>query len=448
VGRVFAAVDVGASGGRVMAGLVDDGKVRLREVHRFPNGVVAKGGHLRWDLRRLYAEILDGLSQIPEAEAIGVDTWGVDYGLLDEAGHLLADPIAYRDDRGSKAVDAVHSRVSREELYALTGIQFLAFNTIYQLVAEQESPLWSRAAGALLIPDLLAYWLTGQRGTEVTNASTTGLLDVKHRCWSTDLLDRLGIPADLLAPLEDPGTQRGRTPGGTPVITVGSHDTASAVVGIPAVVDNFAYIASGTWSLVGLELDGPVLSQEARSANFTNEVGLDGTTRFLRNTGGLWLLAECLQAWGREDVDNLMSAAGALPAGPHIDVDDPALLVPGGTPDKIAQRAGAHLQPAEIVRCILDSLAGAYAKTVWEAAHLAGRDVEVIHLVGGGARNPLLCQLTAEAAGLPVIAGPVEATALGNVVVQARSFGVLPDSLPAIRSALAVSTPLRRYQPD
>jgi len=430
-----------------MAGRVEDGSITVEEVHRFPNGVIQRDGHLRWDLRRLYGEIEAGLNRVPEADSIGIDAWGVDYGLLDEYGTLLADPISYRDSRGAQAVQGVHARVSPEELYAVTGIQFLAFNTIYQLAAEQETPLWPRAARALLIPDLIAFWLTGQQGTELTNASTTGLLDVNSRTWSTTILDRLDIRAELLAPLDSPGTERGRTSGGTPVISVGSHDTASAVAGIPAVMDNFAYVASGTWSLVGLELDRPVASEEARLANFTNEVGVDGQTRFLRNTGGFWLLDECLRAWGGGDVDQLMGAAAVLPPGPRFDVNDPGLVSPGAMPDKIAARIGGSQPPSQLVRCIVDSLADAYAATAWEAAGLAERDIEVIHLVGGGARNPLLCQLTADTAGVPVVAGPVEATALGNAVVQARAHGALPDSTAAVRSALAASTVLHRYLP-
>jgi rhamnulokinase len=450
---VFAAVDVGASGGRVMAGVVDGDRVALETVHRFPNGVVDRDGHLRWDLGRIHDEIVSGLAGVADAESIGIDTWGVDYGLLDGDGLLVADPIAYRDDRTANVIDDVHSVVPPEELYAIAGVQFLPFNTIYQLAAEQRGAAWSRAAHAVLIPDLLAYWLTGELRSELTNASTTGLLDVRSRAWSAELLARLGVPEGLLPPIEEPGTCRGATQERTPVVTVGSHDTASAVVAVPATTDRFAYIASGTWSLVGLELDRPVLTEAARLANFTNEIGVDGRTRFLRNVGGLWLLQECLRSWGREDLDALLAGAAEVPAGgPRIDVDDPAFIAPGGMPERIARAAGVGadgLTPAATVRCILDSLAAGYARTVDRATDLAGAAVDVVHVVGGGSQNDLLCQLTADACGRPVVAGPVEATALGNVLVQARSAGATSPSasLEALRAGLAASLPLRRFDP-
>ena len=442
---VFAAVDIGASGGRVMAGTVEDGLLRIDAVHRFPNGVVERDRHLRWDLDALYGEVLRGLEKVPGAVSIGIDTWAVDYGLLDGDGRLLADPIAYRDGRTDAVIDQVHATVDPAELFAVNGIQFLPFNTLYQLAAE---PLLDEAAHVVLLPDLLAYWLTGTLCTEVTNASTTGLLDVRTKQWSTELLARLSIRASLLPPLEAPGAVRGTSPDGVPVVTVGSHDTASAVVGVPATTDRFAYIASGTWSLVGLELPGPVLTEDARLANFTNELGVDGRTRFLRNVGGLWLLQECMREWHRGDLDELLLAAAVLPVGgPTVDVDDDAFIPPGGMQARIVARAGRPLDQPATVRCILDSLAAAYARTVEQAAALAVTTVEVLHVVGGGSQNQLLCQLTADATGLPVVAGPVEATAIGNIAVQARTHGVLPGSLEAIRARIAATTRLRRYEP-
>jgi rhamnulokinase len=447
--RVFAAVDIGASGGRVMAGVVDGGSVTLRPVHRFANGATEMDGHLRWPLTSLYEEVRAGLARVPEAESIGIDTWAIDYGLLDADGQLLAEPIAYRDDRTAAVIDEVHALVPAEELYGIGGLQFLPFNTIYQLAAERRGPLWDRAAHAVLLPDLLAYWLTGALGSEVTNASTTGLLDARTRQWSMTLLDRLAIPRDLLPAIQQPGEARGTTRDGTVVTSVGSHDTASAVVGVPATTERFAYIACGTWSLVGLELPAPVLGEQARLANFTNELGVDSHTRFLRNVGGLWLLQECLRAWRRDDLDALLAAASRLPVGgPTIDVDDPGFIPPGRMPERISAAAGRDLDPATTVRCILDSLAVAFARTVEDAGALAGTTVEVIHLVGGGSQNGLLCQLTADAAGTPVLAGPVEATALGNVIVQARAHGALPHSLADIRERMAESMILRRFDPS
>jgi rhamnulokinase len=447
--RVFAAVDLGASGGRVMAGTVNGDHVDVHAVRRFPNGVAEIAGHLRWNLTALHHEVLAGLALIPEAESIGIDTWGVDYGLLDADRSLLAEPAAYRDDRTTKVIDDVHAVVAADELYAINGLQFLPFNTIYQLVAEQRGPLWERAAHAVLLPDLIAYWLTGQLGAELTNASTTGLLDARTRRWSTEILDRLRIPHDLLSSIEPPGEIRGTTTAGTAVTTVGSHDTASAVVAVPATCERFAYVASGTWSLVGLELAAPVVTEAARLANFTNEIGVDGRTRFLRNVGGLWLLQECLRTWQRDDLDDLLDAASRLPTrGPCIDLDGPAWIPPGQMPERIATAADRPtMTPVETTRCILDSLARVYARTINRAAELAATTVDVIHVVGGGSQNALLCQLTADAAGLPVVAGPVEATALGNVVVQARAHGAAPASLEAIRAGIAASTALRRYEP-
>ncbi len=446
---VFAAVDVGASSGRVMAGVLDGQAIRLETVHRFPNGVVEREGHLRWDLSRIAEEMKVGLSRIPSATSVGIDTWGVDYGLLDADGRLLAQPVAYRDDRTNKVIEDVHAVVSPDALFRINGLQHLPFNTIYQLAAEQQSPLWDRAAHAMLIPDLLAYWLTGERRTELTNASTTGLLDIGRLDWSRDLLDRVGIPAALLPPIQAPGELRGTTSAGTPVVAVGSHDTASAVAGVPATSDNFAYIACGTWALVGLELAAPVLTEAARAANFTNEVGLDQRIRFLRNIGGLWLLQECLREWQRNDLDALLAQAATLPpGGPRIDPEDPALIPPGRMPDRIAAAAGERfMNAATTVRCVVDSLAAAFASTVHQAGELARHEVDVIHVVGGGSQNQLLCQLIADAAGLPVLAGPVEATALGNVVVQAQTAGALPLSLEAVRLQLAADNAARRFDP-
>jgi rhamnulokinase len=346
-------------------------------------------------------------------------------------------------------IDAVHAVVPPDELYAINGLQFLPFNTIYQLAAERESALWPDVAHAVLVPDLVAHRLTGELRTELTNASTTGLLDARSQRWSTELFQRLDLPPALMPPLQSPGEVRGQTASGTPVVAIGSHDTASAVVGVPATTDRFAYIASGTWSLVGLELPGPVLTEAARSANFTNEIGVDGRTRFLRNVGGLWLLQESMREWQRDDLEDLVAAAGGLAAGgPQIDVDDPAFIPPGRMPHRIAAAAGRpDMTPVETTRCILDSLATGYARTVDRAIALAGRDVDVIHVVGGGSQNAVLCQLTADAAGVPVLAGPVEATALGNVLVQARATGAMPASLEAMRSTIAASFALRRYEP-
>jgi rhamnulokinase len=383
---------------------------------------------------------------------VGIDGWGVDYGMLDHDGILLAEPVAYRDGRTAEAVKNVHRLIPPNELYHITGVQFLPFNTIYQIAAEQTGPLWHRAARAVLVPDLVTYWLTGELATEVTNASTTGLLNVDDTEWSAEIFTRLGIPTDLFPPIALPGTPRGTTDSGLPVVTVGSHDTASAVVGVPANTPHFAFISSGTWSLVGLELEEPVLTEEARRANFSNELGVDGRIRFLRNVGGLWLLEECFRDWAGEGRSALLQEAARLArGGPLINPDDPSFLAPGGMPTRIAEAAqgrGTPMDPPAIVRCILDSLAMAYARTLGQASALANREIDVVHIVGGGSQNRLLCQLTADAAELPVLAGPSEATALGNLLVQARSRGVGPTSLEAMRACIGASTELKEYRPE
>lgn len=469
--RVVAAIDIGASGGRVMAGIIDDGRVTLEPVHRFPNGVAEAEGHLRWNITAIFEHVLEGLALLagryPEVESIGIDTWAVDYGLLDRNGKLMAEPIAYRDPRNIDAARRVHARDPHAELFAINGLQFLPFNTIYQLAAEEKGQLWKDARHVALIPDLIAYWLTGELRTEYTNATTTGLVDVSTGRWSLHLIDRLRIRPSMLPPIEQPGSTRGtlmpaiakRTGLSDTVVvtTVGSHDTASAVVGVPAEGPNFAYIASGTWSLVGVELPDPVITPEALAANFTNEGGVDDRTRFLRNVGGLWLLQECLRTWEAEGhqpvLDELLAAASAIDAPPLvIDVDDPTFLSPDEMPTRIASavRATGREAPAthaETVRCILDSLAFAYARTIRTATELSGLLVEVVHIVGGGSLNTLLCQLTADAVGLPVVAGPVEATALGNVLVQARAIGATTGSLHDLRRLVAESTELTRYEP-
>ena len=470
-GGVHVAVDLGASSGRVVVGRVGPSRLDLQEVHRFPNEPVRLPDGLHWDVLRLYREILHGLRAAAGGAdrivSVGVDGWGVDYGLLDETGALLGNPYHYRDSRTDRAADKVHAELPFEDLYAITGLQFLPFTTVYQLAAAAGTPQLEAARTLLLLPDLLSYWLTGAVGAEQTNASTTGLLDVRTGQWSAEVPRAVGIGPELLPPRRQPGQALGPVraavaeetglPPSTVVTAVGSHDTASAVVGVPADGERFAYVSCGTWSLVGVELDRPVLTEESRQANFTNEGGVDGRIRYLRNVMGLWLLQEALRVWERAglpaDLPTLLAAAADLPAGgPVIDPDDPAFLPPGDMPARIQAACRQAGQPvptgqAELVRCILDSLAAAYARTVGDAARLSGREVEVVHLVGGGARNQLLCQLAADACGLPVLAGPVEATALGNVLVQARAHGSIQGGLQDLRALLRATQKLRRYQP-
>jgi rhamnulokinase len=469
--KTFAAVDLGASSGRVMVARVGPETLELQEAHRFPNRPVRTGGTLHWDVLGLYAGVLDGLRaagrETGGLDGVGIDSWAVDYGLLDADGALLGNPVHYRDTRHASAVAAVHAVVPPAELYRVTGLQHLPFNTVFQLAARRGTTQLSVARQLLLVPDLLAHWLTGAIGAEVTNASTTGLLDATTREWSWDLVDRLGLPRRILPPLTQPGGRLGELrpdvlaetglTGPVPVTAVGSHDTASAVVGVPATSDRFAYISCGTWSLVGVELEKPVLTEESRTAGFTNELGVDGTVRYLRNVMGLWLLQESLRTWAAAglpaDLTDLLAAAARVPAFTAVvDPDDDRFLPPGDMPARIAEACTRTGQTppqsqAETVRCILDSLALAYRRTVRTATDLSGRDVEVVHLVGGGARNTLLCQLTADACGVPVVAGPVEAAALGNALVQARAGGVISGGLPELRALLRATSQMRTYAP-
>jgi len=452
--NTFAAVDLGASSGRVMVGRVGPGSLELAQAHRFANEPVRVGGTLHWDILGLYRGILEGLRLAGPVDAIGIDAWAVDYGLLDETGALLGNPVHYRDSRTDGVPGRVAAALGEDKLYALTGLQRQPFNTIYQLIAAAGTPQLAAAERLLLIPDLIAYWLTGELGAEFTNASTTQLLDLRSGEWAGELMASLGIRPGLFPRLRRPGTVIGPVLSavgvGTPdVIAVGSHDTASAVVGVPAAGPDFAYISCGTWSLVGVELAAPVLSEASRLANFTNEGGVDGTVRYLRNVMGLWPLQECLREWGSPDLPALLREAAALPAfRAVVDLDDPVFLPPGDMVGRLTAASGrAFTGPAEIVRCIVDSLALAHRRAVRQAQELSGRHVDAVHIVGGGARNELLCQLTADACGLPVLAGPVEATALGNVLVQARATGAVGGDLSALRALLRQTQQIVRYEP-
>lgn len=460
--KAYAAVDLGASSGRVMVGRVSPDSLELTEVHRFANRPVRVPEGLRWDVLGLYAGVLEGLRAAGAVDSVGIDSWAVDYGLLDADGELLGNPVHYRDRRTDGIAEQVWATVPADELYAVTGLQYAPFNTLYQLAAARGSAQLAQAERLLLIPDLLTYWLTGEQGTELTNASTTQLIDPRTRDWAHGVAEKLGIDLGLFAPLRLPGDPAGTLrpgvveetglTGPVPVTAVGSHDTASAVAAVPAAGERFAYICTGTWSLAGLELDAPVLTEESRTANFTNELGLDGTVRYLRNIMGLWLLQECVRAWGEPDLGTLLLEAAKVPAlRSVVDAGDTAFLAPGRMPERIAEACRASGQPvpdtpAEVTRCILDSLALAHRRAVEDAQRLAGRQVDVVHIVGGGTRNALLCQLTADACGLPVVAGPTEAAALGNALVQSRAHGQVGD-LAGMRQLLTRTQLLTRYEP-
>jgi rhamnulokinase len=459
---MFTAVDLGASQGRVIVGGVS-GRLRLTEVHRFPNIPVRLPDGLHWDILALYREILDGLraAMAHQPVSLGLDSWAVDYGLLDADGLLLGNPYHYRDSRTTHAIRAVHQRVPADELYRINGLQQMPINTIYQLAAAKPTAQFRQARTLLMVPDLLTYWLTGEIGGEGTIASSTGLFDARTHDWSRNLAQRMDISSTLFPELREPGTPIGVTRpetgvGGIPVATVASHDTASAVSAVPARGESFAYISCGTWSLAGIELDAPVLTDAARKAMFTNELGIDRTVRFLHNIMGLWLLQECVRCWEhageRINAPRLVEQAAKQPAfAALVNPDDPAFLAPEDMPAAVAEFCVRTDQrppstPAATARCILESLALAHRSTLRAACALSGRDIDVVHIVGGGSRNELLCQLTADACGLPVIAGPAEATAIGNILAQARADGQVADRA-AGRSLVADALEMRRYQP-
>ncbi|MFF2277806.1 rhamnulokinase family protein [Agromyces sp. NPDC058126] len=467
-----AAVDLGATSGRVVVGRVDQsaGRLELEQLARFPNGAVRLASGLHWDFTGMYRDLSQGLAEAfrrePGIASIGVDAWAVDYGLLRD-GRLLGEPFHYRDERTARAVDGVHAVVPFEELYRRNGLQFLPFNTLYQLAAEQASGCLGLADTLLLIPDLVAFQLTGARVAERTNASTTGLVGLADGDWDAELLARLGLGASLLPPLVSPGETVGRlradiaaelgAPGDTPVVAVGSHDTASAIVAVPMDAGSAAYISCGTWGLVGVELERPVTSDAARAANFTNEGGVDGRVRFLHNVMGLWLLSESVRWWERDGTQvvlgELLDAAAAVEFPVAVfDANDPRFMAPGDLPGRIAEWCAEHgvaapQSRAEFARSIIESLAQAFADAVRAASTLSGVDVSTIHVVGGGALNALLCRRTADRAGLPVLAGPVEATAIGNVLVQARAQGFASGDLESLRALVARCFAPVRYEP-
>jgi rhamnulokinase len=469
---MMAAVDIGAQSGRVVVGRLDGGRLAIEEVHRFPNVPVTAAGRLHWDVLDLYAQVLDGVAAAGrvagELDSVGIDTWGVDFGLLDGDGTLLGNPVHHRDRRTEGVMERVFARVPARELYERTGIQLLPINTIFQLaaVAEGGGRALAAAERLLLVPDLLHYWLSGVALCERTNASTTQCLDARTGAWATDVLERLAIPPAPFRELAEPCTVLGRLRDDvaertglrdTRVAVPGTHDTASAVAAVPFRDPRAAYISAGTWSLVGVELAEPLISDDAFAANLTNEAGVGGTTRLLRNVDGLWLLHECRNAWAAEGrawtFEELSSAAEAAPPlRSFIEPNDPRFLAPGDLPGRIRAFCTETGQPepgsvGEVTRCILESLALKHAQTVRLLGAVTGSRAPEIHIVGGGALNRPLCRWTAEAAGLPVLVGPVEATAVGNLVAQAIALGEL-GSLEEAREVVRASFAPTAYEPS
>jgi rhamnulokinase len=429
-------------------------------VHRFVNRPVALPEGLHWDVLALFADLSAGIAAAVSGSAappdgVGIDAWGNDFALLDRDGRLVGNPWHYRDRRTRASTALVAARVGAGAIYRATGTPLLPITTASQLVAMEGSPHLDAAQRLVMLPDLFGYWLTGHLATEETLASTSQLLDVTTRTWAVDVIDKLGIPRRLFdSDVVTAGTRVGSLLDHprVPLWTVAGHDTASAVAAVPATTPTFGYISSGTWSLVGLELTAPVLTDDAMVAGFSNEVGVDGTIRFLRNGTGLWLLQRCRAAWRSPAYGELVAAAATAPGFRSlVDPDDPGFVAPADMPAQIVAICRATGQPvpgdrAAVVRCVLDSLACKHRWTLERAEEIAGRRADVVHIVGGGAANPLLCQLTADLTGRLVLAGPVEAAAVGNLLVQAWAAGEL-DSLAAVRAVVARSLPPRRFEP-
>ncbi len=468
--RRIVACDLGAESGRVAVGSFDGDRLAVEDVHRFPNVPVTLGGTLHWDFLRLFGEVLAGLRKAGAShpvDAVGTDTWGVDFGLVDERGRLLANPVHYRDTRTDGIMDAAFARMPRPDIYLRTGIQFMPINTLYQLLsmARAGDPLLEGADRLLMMPDLFAHFLCGSTVSEYTDASTSQCVDAMGRDWDRALVERMGIPTRILPEIVAPGTVLGPLQRDVAadtglsrarVVATASHDTASAVVGAPLEGPRTAYLSSGTWSLIGLEVPDPIVDHVSYEANLTNEGGVAGTIRLLRNVTGLWLIQESRRAlWPGGDAPSYGELADRATDAPafsaFVDPDDPRFLHPGDLPSRVRAFCVETGQPAPadtptLMRVLLESLALRYAWTIDRLAAAAGHPIESIRLVGGGVNHHLLCQLTADATGLPVRAGPVEATLLGNVAVQAIALGELAGVAEA-REVIDRSFPAALYEP-
>ena len=472
--QVYLAIDLGAESGRVLAGEYDGNAITLNVVHSFPNGPISLNGSIHWNTVGLFQQILEGLAKAQakygsSLQSIGVDSWGLDYGHLDSAGNLLGMPYHYRDSRTVPMFEKLFSEVSREECYARTGIQPLLINTLFQLMAEREADqsCLNESDQLLFTPDLINFWLTGKKGNEITMASTSQMLNQKTRDWDYDLLGRLGIPNQMLGELWEPGHRVGEVLGASkekircgdlPVYTVGSHDTASAVAGVPAGSGgDFVYLSSGTWSLMGVEIDHPLCDQESDQLGFTNEFGVSRDIRYLKNISGLWIVQECRRHWqsGGDDFDYNQLTSMAREARPFsaiLDVDDPVFSTIGKMPEKIAERCIHSGQVApqsknEIVRSSLEGLALKYREVLENLRRKTGKSLQQLHIVGGGTQNELLNQMTADSTGCEVLTGPIEATGVGNVVVQMMAQGEV-TSLADARELISLSFEPKRYEPN
>ncbi len=467
----YLAFDLGAESGRAVLGTLAGRRLSVHEVRRFPNTPLPLAGHIHWNVYAMFDEMKEAMRDAAAAiggrpTSLGVDTWGVDFGLLAKDGSLLGLPFCYRDHRNAGAMEDYLKLVPRQSLYEATGTQFMPFNTLFQVYAmvRERSPLLDAAAELLFMPDLFNFFLTGRKAAEFTIASTSQFLDPRTKTWIPGLFQAMGLSKKLLQNIVEPGTVLGEIAEEiaaatgfrhVPVVATASHDTAAAVAAVPAEGHNWAYISSGTWSLVGTEEKAPVISDGSLDSNFTNEGGVGGTVRFLKNVSGLWLIQGCRRSWSAEgpvSYDDLTRAAAEAPAfAALIDPDDPGFLNPPDMPEAIADycRRTAQQLPSTkgaLVRSLLESLALKYRHVIGQLGQVLGHPIEKIHVIGGGSRNTLLCQLTADATGLPVVAGPAEATAIGNILVQAMATGRV--SSPAeIRAIIRDSFELRTYAP-
>jgi rhamnulokinase len=469
--RKLLAIDLGAESGRGVLGSFDGQRLHLDVVHRFPNGPVHTLDTMHWDVLRIHAEILNALrvcaAKHGGIDSVGVDTWGIDFALLGRGGTLLGNPRHYRDPHTEGVIELAFRTVPKEVLYRRTGLQFLRFNTLFQLLALQRdrSPLLDVAETLLFMPDLFHYFLTGIKANEFTDASTSQMMDPATRSWAYDLVRQFGLPTKILGAIVPPGTVLGplraavATDTGlvpAPVVASATHDTGSAVAAVPARGESWAFLSSGTWSLFGAELPQPLVTDAGLAANFTNEGGVAGTTRFLKNIMGLWLVQECRRVWEKAGntytYDELvLLAEGEPPFVSLVDPDDAAFMIPPNMPAALAdfcRKTGqpAPAEPGAFVRCCLESLALKYRWVLAKLEELIGRRLDVIHVVGGGSQNALLCQWTADACNRPVLAGPAEATALGNVLVQALGLGLL-GSLADGREVVRRSVEVVTYEP-
>lgn len=465
------AFDFGASSGRAIIGSFDGEKITLKEVHRFTNDPVDLGGTLYWDVLRLFYEIKQGIVKAKIAggfDSIGIDTWGVDFGLIDKNGRLLENPVHYRDKRTSGLVEESFKSVPRQKMYDITGIQFMELNTLFQLISlkKQRPEMLERADKMLFMPDLFAYFLTGKMCSEYSIASTSQLIDINTRSWSKELLDAFGIKESLFAPLTEPGTQLGNLSKeiceecgveSVPVISVCGHDTQSAITAVPCESGDFAFLSSGTWSLFGTELQKPIVNETSLKINITNEGGFGGTTGFLKNIIGLWLIQESRRQWQREGKDYSYAdleklALSEEPFKCFIDPDAPEFVPQGNIPERVREfcrKTGQYVPESvgEIMRCIYESLAMKYRMTFEKLCECTGKDYPVIHVIGGGTKDGLLCRMTASSCGKTVKAGPIEATVMGNVAVQLMSDGAI-GSISEARKAVAASESLKTYEPE